>query len=76
MGCIQDAHNEDVLQGPKSMHPGGLQTVFCDGSVHWMDNTIQVGNGGAFGAQTNVGYYEMLFLSSDRGNLPQDLYSN
>jgi prepilin-type processing-associated H-X9-DG protein len=58
------------------MHSGGLQYVMCDGSVHWMDDTIQVGNGAALGTQANIGYYEMLFLSSDGGSLPQDVYSN
>ena len=68
MGCVNDGMG---TIGPKSMHPGGLQYVMCDGSVHWMDDTIQVGNGGTLGASTNIGYYEMLFLSSDGGSLPQ-----
>ena len=55
---------------PKSMHSGGVQTVFCDGSVHWIDDSIQLGSG------MTMGYWEMLFLSSDGGSLPQDVYNN
>ena len=46
------------------MHPGGVQTVFCDGSVHWIDDNIQVGTA------TSLGYWEMLFLSADGKDLP------
>jgi prepilin-type N-terminal cleavage/methylation domain-containing protein/prepilin-type processing-associated H-X9-DG protein len=66
-----------ALQGPKSNHSGGLQTVFCDGSVHWMDNAIQTGTiDAANGTNGTIGYYEMLFLSADGGSVPQDVYSN
>jgi prepilin-type N-terminal cleavage/methylation domain-containing protein len=73
MGCVSDQWTP--ITGPKSQHPGGLQTVFCDGSVHWMDDTIQCGNGGVLGAATNIGYYEMLFLSADAGTLPNEVYN-
>jgi prepilin-type N-terminal cleavage/methylation domain-containing protein/prepilin-type processing-associated H-X9-DG protein len=69
MGCNESAWDTKQV-GPKSMHPGGVQTVFCDGSVHWVDDSIQVGKG------TVAGYWEMLFLSSDGGSLPQDIYNN
>jgi prepilin-type N-terminal cleavage/methylation domain-containing protein len=70
MGCGTAGVNDVTTQGPKSQHPGGVLTVFCDGSVHWIDDAIQVGNG------SNNAYYEMLFLSSDGGSLPQDVYNN
>ena len=57
-------------QGVKSMHPAGAQTVFCDGSVHWINDDIQVGN------DSMNGYWEMLFLSCDGGTLSQDAYNN
>ena len=60
-----------MQQGPKSNHAGGLQTVFCDGSVHWMDDAIQTG----VGLATNFGYYEMLFLSADGNSIPQDVFN-
>jgi prepilin-type N-terminal cleavage/methylation domain-containing protein len=76
MGCLNDGEN--ASSGPKSSHPGGLLTVFCDGSVHWMDDTIQIGKtmpaGTAVGNFVN-GYYEMLFLSADGANVPQDAYN-
>jgi prepilin-type N-terminal cleavage/methylation domain-containing protein/prepilin-type processing-associated H-X9-DG protein len=67
MGCHSDVWTPVI--GPKSMHPGGVQTVFCDGSVHWIDDSIQVGS------LNNLGYYEMLFLSSDNNNIPQDVFN-
>jgi prepilin-type N-terminal cleavage/methylation domain-containing protein/prepilin-type processing-associated H-X9-DG protein len=70
MGCSRTGGQDNKAQGPKSMHPGGLQVVFCDGSVHWIDDSIQIGT------KTANGYWEMLFLSSDGGSLPQDVYNN
>ena len=78
MGCMNDGESGDA--GPKSQHPGGVQTVFCDGSVHWIDDSIQVGptltGGVTNNAPNNVqnGYYEMLFLSQDGGTVPGDVY--
>jgi prepilin-type N-terminal cleavage/methylation domain-containing protein/prepilin-type processing-associated H-X9-DG protein len=69
LGCVGDFPNGTM--GPKSLHPGGLNTVFCDGSVHWMDDTIQTG----IGMPNNIGYYEMLFLAADGLTLPQDAYN-
>jgi hypothetical protein len=65
------------ITGPKSNHAGGLQTVFCDGSVHWIDNGIQTGTiDSVNGTNGTIGYYEMLFLSADGGSLPQEVYNN
>jgi prepilin-type N-terminal cleavage/methylation domain-containing protein/prepilin-type processing-associated H-X9-DG protein len=69
MGCNNASTTDNPQQGPKSMHPGGVMTVFCDGSVHWLDDSIQVGN------TSGNGYWEMVFLSTDGGSLPQDVYS-
>ncbi len=69
MGCAFGDDYTDQI-GPKSQHVGGIQTVFCDGSVHWMDNSVMIGT------NTNPGYYEMMFLSSDGLTLPLDVYSN
>jgi prepilin-type N-terminal cleavage/methylation domain-containing protein len=70
MGCLETVTTDNKVTGPKSMHPGGILTVFCDGGVHWIDDSIQVGTPSA------NGYWEMLFLSSDNGTLPQDVYNN
>jgi prepilin-type processing-associated H-X9-DG protein len=74
MGCYNSAGGTAQL-GPKSMHSGGLQYVMCDGSVHWMDDTIPIGSGTST-ATIVMGPYEMLFLSQDGGDLPQDVYNN
>ena len=73
MGCSNNPNNDII--GPKSQHPGGLQTVFCDGSVHWIDDNIQVGVW-LTTAPVSVqnGYWEMLFLSQDGANVPADAY--
>jgi prepilin-type N-terminal cleavage/methylation domain-containing protein len=72
MGCCQCGPNyaDSGQMGPKSLHVGGLLSVFCDGSVHWLDDGIQVGT------STQPGYWEMLFLSSDNLSLPQDVYNS
>jgi hypothetical protein len=48
--------------------------VFCDGSVHWIDDTIQVGVTTTALANCINGYWEMLFLSQDGGSVPGDVY--
>ena len=76
MGCAaNDWENGSV--GPKSQHPGGVQTVFCDGSVHWLDDTIQTGitGAGTAGSTPYIGYWEMLFLSLDGISVPADVYN-
>jgi prepilin-type N-terminal cleavage/methylation domain-containing protein len=73
MGCASDS--ECAYQGPKSSHPGGVQSVFCDGSVHWLDDTIQIGVVTGASASIQNGYWEMLFLSQDGGAIPQDVYN-
>jgi prepilin-type processing-associated H-X9-DG protein len=80
MGCIATPINNNSIIGPKSLHPGGVQSVFCDGSVHWLDDSIQVGTPPAAGAGASangtLGYWEMLFLVADGLSLPQEIYSN
>jgi hypothetical protein len=74
MGCSQSNFNN--MMGPKSQHPGGLLSVFCDGSVHWLDDGIQVGVTQSTNSLTTIvnGYWEMLFLSQDGANVPGDAY--
>jgi hypothetical protein len=49
-------------------------SVFCDGSVHWIDDSIQVGVTVTNTANIQNGYWEMLFLSQDGANVPADAY--
>ena len=72
MGCRGNPYNSTI--SPRSMHPGGVQCVFCDGSVHWIDDTIQVGVTVTNAANIQNGYWEMLFLSQDGANVPADVY--
>ena len=70
MGCCQCDEFGFRTGRTEELAPGRLQSVFCDGSVHWLDNSIQVGT------STAPGYWEMVFLSADALNLPQDVYNN
>jgi hypothetical protein len=56
-------------QTTRSMHPGGVLLVFCDGSVHWASDDIQVGS-----SATNLGVWDMIMLSQDGSTLSPDLY--
>jgi prepilin-type processing-associated H-X9-DG protein len=48
-------------QTARSLHDGGgVQVVFCDGSVQWIGDGIQLGN-----ASTNLGVWDLLNLSTD-----------
>ncbi len=73
MGCVHN--NFNPVAGPKSTHPGGVQTVFCDGSVHWIDDSIEVGAYASSLAAFTPGYWEKIFLSQDGGVVPQEVYN-
>ena len=47
----------------RSLHPGGVQVVFCDGSVQFIYDEIQLGTG-----STSLGVWDLLMLSND-GNI-------
>ena len=42
------------------MHPGGVTTCFCDGSVHFIRDYIQLGTDAA-----HLGVWDKLNLSND-----------
>ena len=44
----------------RSSHPGGVQTAFCDGSVHWITDGISVGTDA-----NNLGVWDKLLLPCD-----------
>ena len=44
----------------RSSHPGGVQTAFCDGSVHWITDGISVGT-----SESNLGVWDKLLLPCD-----------
>jgi prepilin-type N-terminal cleavage/methylation domain-containing protein len=75
MGCYPDGGNQQ--QDPKSMHLAGVQTLFCDGSLHYINNDINLGTSTANGDNVTAnGFWEMLFLSQDNGTVPPDVYGN
>ena len=47
-------------QGARSMHGGGVMTCFCDGSVHWISDFIQLGT-----SPSGLGVWDKLNLSND-----------
>ena len=53
-------------QTARSMHVGGVFTCFCDGSVHWISDFVQLGTG-----PNNLGVWDKLNLSND--GLPTDV---
>ena len=41
-GCLATGLGRQRQQTARSMHPGGVNTCFADGSVHWISDFIQV----------------------------------
>ncbi len=67
MGC--DGGNNSHQQTMRSLHPGGVQSVFCDGSVHWLDDTIGLGT-----SSTALGVWDLINLSNDSQQVNEDAY--
>jgi prepilin-type N-terminal cleavage/methylation domain-containing protein/prepilin-type processing-associated H-X9-DG protein len=40
LGCNNNGHEGSEFAGSRSRHPGGVNTLFGDGSVHFMKNSI------------------------------------
>ena len=55
-------------QTARSMHGGGVNTCFADGSVHWISDFVQTSTGAA--APPNLSVWDKLNLSND--GLPID----
>ncbi len=58
MACYNSANNSQATS--RSSHPGGVQTAFCDGSVHWITDGIEVGTDA-----DHLGVWDKLLLPCD-----------
>ncbi len=60
MQCYDGETNGNTQATSRSAHPGGVQTAFCDGSVHWITDGISVGT-----SDTALGDWDKLLLPCD-----------
>jgi prepilin-type processing-associated H-X9-DG protein len=65
MSCWNDNANNE--QTARSLHPDGVNTCFCDGSVHWIGDYIQVRPSTAAndGSSWNLSVWDRLMCSAD-----------
>lgn len=69
MGCYDG--NLPSQASSRSMHKGGINCAFADGSVHFIADTIEVGPDVSSGAvPTHLGAWDRLNLSQDGGTIP------
>jgi prepilin-type N-terminal cleavage/methylation domain-containing protein/prepilin-type processing-associated H-X9-DG protein len=68
MSCFFGDSN-DVQQGARSMHAGGVNVCFADGSVHFISDFVELGT-----SATNLGVWDKLNLSNDRQPLDPSKY--
>jgi prepilin-type N-terminal cleavage/methylation domain-containing protein/prepilin-type processing-associated H-X9-DG protein len=58
MACYN--YSSNIQATSRSAHPGGVQTAFCDGSVHWITDGISVGT-----SENDLGTWDKLLLPCD-----------
>ena len=58
MSCWDSDNNQ---QTARSMHPGGVNTCFADGSIHWISDFIQVSPSSV----RNLSVWDRLMASAD-----------
>ena len=68
MSCYSNDYTPQQ-QTARSMHPGGVNTCFADGSVHWISDFVQlglaIGPPGTNGSPPTLGVWDKLNLSND-----------
>jgi prepilin-type processing-associated H-X9-DG protein len=69
MGCYGGDYANQACA--RSKHPGGLYTAFCDGSVHWISDYIDI-RGNAEANSHSV--WDRLMVSGDSAPLGSDQY--
>ncbi|MBQ2620261.1 MAG: DUF1559 domain-containing protein [Thermoguttaceae bacterium] len=60
MGMACYNYSSNIQATSRSAHPGGVQTAFCDGSVHWITDGISVGT-----SESDLGTWDKLILPCD-----------
>ncbi len=68
MPCYEPITNTQATA--RSMHAGGVNTCFCDGSIHWIGDFIQAYPS----SSTNLSVWDRLNASSDGMPLPSDAF--
>jgi prepilin-type N-terminal cleavage/methylation domain-containing protein len=84
MGCYDadgsDTDGTDREATARSCHHGGIQTVFCDGSVHWISDNVDTRGDNPSGvtwpppARCPYSVWDRLNLSCDLMTLTADMY--
>ena len=70
MSCYRDTGSCPNRQAsPRSSHQGGVFTCFCDGSIHWIGNHVEVST-----TVTHASIWDRLNLSADGFPVPADAY--
>ncbi len=64
MGCYEDSKTGGQ-QTARSMHTGGVQMAFADGSVHWIGDFIQISGGDLISPTPIYTIWDRLCLSAD-----------
>jgi prepilin-type processing-associated H-X9-DG protein len=62
-------NNANVQQTARSMHPGGVNMCFCDGSVHFISDYVELGT-----STSNLGVWDKLNLSNDGYSIDNTKY--
>ena len=78
MPCYSSSSGGDQATA-RSSHPGGVQTAFCDGAVHWISDSVQcAGNQDEGNIKNNRANYmtvwDKLILSNDQLTIKGDSY--
>jgi prepilin-type N-terminal cleavage/methylation domain-containing protein/prepilin-type processing-associated H-X9-DG protein len=75
MSCYQETNDQ---QTARSLHIGGVNVCFADGSAHWISNYIQVTpstlTAVGSGFQANYSVWDRLIASGDGQQIPSNAY--